>query len=203
MPTAKSESLFDKDNFWREWWAVGRERPPIVGKNSKMSVKSEAPSSRKPSREEERLFYIGYLIHDVSRLRLRYFDAIFKNRGLTRNHWWTLANIHAQGAKGISQGDLGKLMGVKKAMMGNIIDQLESSGHVKRSPNRRDRRVRTIKETAKGQALSESMFDIVKGAAPKFHHEISEEDLATTVRTLARIQRNAIAMLSEGEDEEE
>lgn len=162
-----------------------------------MSRKTQSLSPKTPSREEDRLFYIGYLIHDVSRLRLRYFDEIFADRGLTRNNWWTLANIHAQGSKGISQGELGKLMGVKKAMMGTIIDQLERSGYVKRMPSRHDRRVRTIKETAKGQALSESMFDVVKGAGPRFQEDVSEEDFEITVRTLARIQRNALAMVGE------
>lgn len=160
-----------------------------------MSRKSQPEGHPSPSAEEERLLSIGYLIHDVSRLRLRYFDEIFKERGLTRNNWWTLANIHAQGSKGISQGKLGKMMGVKKAMMGTIIDQLENSGYVKRSPSKKDRRVRTIKTTAKGQILSETMFDVVKGAAPKFHDEISEEDLNITIKTLARMQRNAFAMV--------
>lgn len=162
-----------------------------------MNQKARPPSAEEVGQEDERLFYIGYLIHDVSRLRLRYFDAIFKDRGLTRNNWWTLANIHAQGKKGISQGDLGRLMGVKKAMMGTIIDQLEESGHVKRTPSRHDRRVRTIKETAKGHALAEKMFDVVKGAGPRFQEEVSSADFEATVRTLARIQRNALAMIAE------
>lgn len=168
-----------------------------VGERSGMSRKTEQPSSKGQGPAEERLFYIGYLLHDVSRLRLRYFDEIFADRGLTHNNWWTLSNIHAQGPNGISQGDLGRLMGIKKAMMGTIIDQLEKSGYVKRVPSRHDRRVRTIKETAKGHALSESMFDVVKSAGPRFQQDVSDEDFEITVRTLAKIQRNAIAMVGD------
>ncbi len=158
-------------------------------------------SARSQIENEERALFIGYLIHDVSRLRLRYFNAIFKDKGLTKNNWWTLANVHVQGKDGISQGELGTIMGVKKAMMGTIIDQLESSGHVRRTADKYDRRIRTIRTTAKGRALAEHLFDIVKSASPRFQDEISEEDLAITVKTLARMQENALAIIHEQESE--
>jgi MarR family transcriptional regulator for hemolysin len=147
--------------------------------------------------EQEGPFLLGYLIHDVSRLRFRFFDRLYRNRGFTRSQWWTLGNISLQGKDGVSQGELARTMDVKKAMMGAMIDQLEEAGLVRREAGSEDRRVKAIKMTEAGQALSQEMFGHVKNATPRFHDQISDEDLAITLRTLKKIRSNIRAVLKE------
>lgn len=142
---------------------------------------------------DERRSLVGYLIHDVSRLRTRYFDALFKRRGYNRVHWWTLGNIHTRGKNGISQGELGKIMNVKKAMMGAMIDQLEQAGLVQRETDAGDRRVKNIIVTPKGDKLSIDLMNVVKEVAPRFNAGISEEEIDTTIRTLLKMRANILA----------
>lgn len=165
-----------------------------------MTSKSEAIDHPQRRVEREGPFLLGYLIHDVSRRRFRFFDRIYRNRGFTRSQWWTLGNISLQGKDGVSQGELARTMDVKKAMMGAMIDQLEEAGLVRRVAGKEDRRVKKIRITEAGQALSQEMFEHVKDATPRFHDQISEEDLAITLRTLKKIRSNIRAVLKEDGD---
>ena len=141
----------------------------------------------------DRRAHVGYLVHDVSRLRMRHFDALYKQRGFNRVHWWTLGNIYLRGKDGISQGDLGRLMYVKKAMMGAMIDQLEQAGLVERHQDAEDRRVKKIMVTDKGREMAEHLMQMVRDATPRFHAGIPDEDLDTTIRTLLRMRANILA----------
>jgi DNA-binding MarR family transcriptional regulator len=146
-----------------------------------------------PGDPERRRALVGYLVHDVSRLRAGYFDALFKQRGYNRVHWWTLGNIHTRGKSGISQGELARIMNVKKAMMGAMIDQLEQAGLVQRETDPVDRRVKKIMVTPKGEKLSQDLMEVVNEMAPRFNAGISDEDLDTTIRTLLRMRSNILA----------
>lgn len=139
---------------------------------------------------DERRSFVGYLIHDVSRLRIRYFEVLYKKRGYNRVHWWTLGNIHTRGKSGITQGDLGKLMNVKKALMGTMIDNLEDAGLVERKIAPDDRRVKNIVVTPKGDELATHLMDMVKEITPKFNAGISKRDIDITMRTLLRMRQN-------------
>lgn len=163
-----------------------------IGKpDAKWRLAANAP------RDEQRLHHIGYLIHDVSRLRLRYFDTVFKASGLTRIHWWTVGNIARLGIDGICQGELAKLIDVKKAMMGAMIDRLEGAGLVQRLSQKEDRRIKRIKLTDKGEAFSDDLFHKVKAMTPKFNKSISPRDLEITMRTLETMRANIRLALDE------
>ena len=43
--------------------------------------------------KEEHPFRIGFLIHDVSRLRRTVVDKALRPIGVTRSQWWVLANL--------------------------------------------------------------------------------------------------------------
>jgi len=137
--------------------------------------------------------FIGYVIHDVSRVRFLYFDAYFKQYGYNRGHWWTLGNIQNRGKDGISQSELARIMNVKKAMMGAMIDQLEEAGLVTREMDRKDRRIKKILVTEKGREVAFEIMNLVKIMAPSFNAGISDEDIDTTMRTLLQMRANILA----------
>ena len=73
---------------------------------------------------------IGFLVHDVSRMRRTLFDQSVKPLGITRAQWWALANLSRHETEGMIQSDLARLLEVGKVTVGGLIDRLEGSGHV-------------------------------------------------------------------------
>src|SRR2546430_13047208 len=69
---------------------------------------------------------LGYLIHDVSRLRRMMFDRALTPLGITRSQWWVLAFISRK--DGLPQTQLATELHVAKAVEGALIDRLDSSG---------------------------------------------------------------------------
>src|SRR6202051_1880968 len=82
---------------------------------------------------------LGYLIHDVSRLRRMMFDRELAPLGITRSQWWVLAFISRK--DGLPQTQLANDTAVGQGGVGALIDRLESSGFVLRQADPVDRRV--------------------------------------------------------------
>ena len=55
---------------------------------------------------EDHPFRIGFLIHDVSRLRRTIVDKALKPMGITRPQWWVLANLSRHEGGGMMQTEL-------------------------------------------------------------------------------------------------
>ena len=72
----------------------------------------------------ERPFRLGFLIHDVSRLRRTVVDKALRPLGVTRSQWWLLANLSRHEGGGIVQTELSKVMDVGKVTLGGLIDRL-------------------------------------------------------------------------------
>lgn len=100
---------------------------------------------------------IGFLVHDVSRMRRTLFDQAMKPLGITRAQWWALANLSRQEEEGTIQSDLARLLEVGKVTIGGIVDRLEESGHVERKSSTHDRRVKRVFITDKGYDVLEQM----------------------------------------------
>jgi len=67
---------------------------------------------------------LGYLVHDVSRLRRMMFDRTAP-LGITRSQWWVLAFISRK--DGLPQTQLASELDVGKVAVGALVDRLESS----------------------------------------------------------------------------
>ena len=97
---------------------------------------------------------LGFLMHDVSRLRRGVFDEFMKPVGLTRSQWWILAHLSRH--DGMIQSDLANVLDIGKAALGGLIDRLEASKFIERRADDSDRRVKRIHLTNKGtQMISE------------------------------------------------
>src|SRR5256885_11961003 len=64
---------------------------------------------------------LGYLIHDVSRLRRMMFDRVLAPLGITRSQWWVLAFISRK--DGLPQTQLANELDVGKGAVGALIDR--------------------------------------------------------------------------------
>ena len=140
-------------------------------------------------------FRFGFLVHDVSRMRRTLFDDRMKPLGVTRSQWSVLAYLSRESNNGTMQVDLARDMDVGKVTIGGLIDRLESSGHVERRLDARDRRARRIFITEKGFETIRQMQTV--GAQLNDHvlDGVSERDLKVTEKTLARVKENIRTLL--------
>src|SRR5438552_4477825 len=85
---------------------------------------------------------LGFLIHDVSRLRRSAFDRVLKPLNVTRSQWWVLAYLSRE--DGMTQSQLAEELDLGKVAMGGLIDRLEKSEFGRREPDATDRRVNRV-----------------------------------------------------------
>ena len=109
---------------------------------------------------------LGYLIHDVSRMRRRAFDQLMKPLGLTRAQWWVIAFLARQ--DGMMQTQLASVLDTDKASLGSLIDRLEAGEWVERRPDPVDRRAKRIYLTRRSSRALEQMHR----AERRFNEEI-------------------------------
>lgn len=98
---------------------------------------------------------LGFLMHDVSRLRRTVFDGFMKPLGVTRSQWWVLAHLSRH--DGMIQSDLANVLELGKAALGGLIDRLEAAGLVARRADEIDRRAKRVYLSARGVQLIAQM----------------------------------------------
>jgi MarR family transcriptional regulator for hemolysin len=120
------------------------------------SSKKKAPARKAPRRiAAQPNLRIGFLVHDLSRMRRTLFDQFVKPLGLTRAQWWALANLSRHETEGMIQSDLARQLKVGKVTVGGLIDRLEASGQVERRADPIDRRIKRLFITTRG-------YDVIK-----------------------------------------
>ena len=102
---------------------------------------------------------MGFLVHDVSRMRRTLFDQAVKNLGITRAQWWALANLSREG-EGITQSQLAQALEVGKVTIGGLLDRLEAAAYIVRKADRDDRRLKRVFITERGYGIMDEMAAI-------------------------------------------
>ena len=139
-------------------------------------------------------FGLGFLIHDVSRLRRTVVDKALRPLGVTRSQWWVLANLSRHNAGGMMQTELSKVMDVGKVTLGGLIDRLEAGGYVERQPEPGDRRAKRVVMTPKGIKLLGRIQKIGRVVNAEIMTGISVNDILRAERVLHRMKQRLIAM---------
>lgn len=149
---------------------------------------------------------LGYLIHDVSRLRRMMFDRALAPLGITRSQWWVLAFITRK--DGLPQTQLANELDVGKVALGALIDRLEASGFVVRKPDPEDRRVKRIYLTKQAGGFMERLRRETDAFNASILDGISRKSLDATAQTLLKMKKNLLSIsdgasgaLDEEEDE--
>lgn len=135
---------------------------------------------------------LGYLIHDVSRLRRVSFDRELAPLGITRSQWWVLAFISRN--DGLQQTRLAFELDVGKVALGSLIDRLEASGFVERRADSKDRRVKRVFLTDAARELMSKIQPINDEFNAKILEGIPREDLELTSRTLYAMKQKLMAL---------
>ena len=144
---------------------------------------------------------LGFLVHDVSRLRRNMVDRALKPIGLTRSQWWVLAFLSR--SDGMSQVALADELDLGKVALGQLIDRLEKTGFVSRRPDEEDRRVKRVYLTKRSHALIARIRDHVSATEKEILEKIEPADLKATVRALRGMKENLLTMIGETEDVED
>jgi MarR family transcriptional regulator for hemolysin len=139
-------------------------------------------------------FRLGFLIHDVSRLRRTVVDKALRPLGVTRSQWWVLANLSRHNGAGMLQTELSKVMDVGKVTLGGLIDRLEASNYVERRPEPGDRRAKRVVMTPKGVKLLGQIQKIGKVVNGEIMTGISASDVLRAEKLLHKMKQRLIAM---------
>lgn len=136
---------------------------------------------------------LGFLIHDVSRMRRSAYDQFMKPLGITRAQWWVMANLSRH--DGMMQTQLADVLEVGKASLGDVIESLESGGWVQRRPDPADKRAKRVYLTKPAQTLIKRMTVMENEFNSQILADLSNEEMTDLVRVLVKI-KHAISRLA-------
>ena len=140
---------------------------------------------------------IGFLIHDVSRLRRTAMDKAMKPLGVTRSQYWVISNLTRHNGEGMMQTELANVMNVGKVTLGGLIDRLEDTGYVVRKPDPVDRRAKRIHLTPQGKKLVKKMQAAAERENAKILDGIPENAVAGAEDVLYQMKRRLLEMEEE------
>ena len=140
---------------------------------------------------------LGYLIHDVSRLRRSAFDRCMKPLSITRSQWWVLAYLSRE--DGMTQSQLAEQLDIGKVAIGGLIDRLEKSEFLRREPDATDRRVNRIFLEPKGMQLVTDMRKINHRMNARILSGLDDARLESTTAALVAIKANLLQYLQSEE----
>jgi len=143
---------------------------------------------------EEQPFRLGFLIHDVSRLRRTVVDKALKPYNITRSQWWALANLSRHDGRGMMQTELASVMDVGKVTLGGLIDRLEASGFVAREPDPNDRRAKRVKMTKAGEKVLRTMTKVAGAINEAVVKDLTAKEIKQTETALYKIKKRLIEM---------
>lgn len=138
---------------------------------------------------------LGFLMHDVSRLRRSVFDEFMKPMAMTRSQWWILAHLSRH--DGMIQSDLANVLDIGKAALGGLIDRLEVPGFIERRADDHDRRVKRIYLTAKGTQIIAEMRSRSHEMSERILDGLTTEARHSLVDMLALVKRNLLTIKGE------
>jgi len=140
---------------------------------------------------------LGFLIHDVSRLRRSAFDRCLRPLNVTRSQWWVLAYLSRE--DGMTQSQLAVELDLGKVAVGGLIDRLEKTGLLRREADASDRRVNRVFLEPKSKQLIARMRKVSHKLNTQILVGLADKELESTALTLDAMKRNIIAYLDSGE----
>lgn len=139
-------------------------------------------------------FRLGFLIHDVSRLRRTVIDKALKPLGITRSQWWVLSNLSRHTSHEMVQTELANVLDIGKVALGGLLDRLEASGYIERKADPVDRRAKRVVMTPKGEAVLEQMQTQGADLNQQTLEGITDAELRKVEEIMHRMKKRLIDM---------
>lgn len=171
-----------------------KESGPSTAKTVKSSATpSEAtPKGKTAEAAQRRDIKLGYLIHDVSRMRRTVFDQLMKPLGITRAQWWVLAHLSRH--DGMAQTQLASMLDVGKASLGSLLDRLEATGFIERRPDATDRRMKRVFLSRSSHQLLEKLVKTESDFNEQILASLSDNDRNELIRMLTSVKESLLAL---------
>ena len=137
--------------------------------------------------------WVGFQVHDVSRMRQRIVDRLLQPIGLTRSQWRVLSFLTER--DGMTQTSLANKLDLSRSALGTLIIKLEGNQLVVRLPDPEDSRRNRVILTKAGNSLVRSIRSTTAQAEDFVLSGIDEEDIKTTIDVLKKMKSNISEML--------
>ena len=160
---------------------------------ARTAARSEAAEAGADPHSTDWELRLGFLIHDVSRLRRSAFDRCLKHLNVTRSQWWVLAYLSRE--DGMTQSQLAEELDLGKVAVGGLIDRLEKTGLVRRQADATDRRVNRVFLEPKSKQLIARMRKISHRMNEQILSGLTDGKLESTALTLDAMKRNLLGYL--------
>ena len=142
-------------------------------------------------------FRLGFLVHDVSRLRRTVIDKALKPLGITRSQWWVLSNLSRNSSHEMMQTELAKVLDIGKVALGGLLDRLEASGYIERRADPVDRRAKRIVMTRTGEEVLQKMQERGRKLNDETLIGISADEVEIAEDILHRMKKRLMEMDAE------
>ena len=137
--------------------------------------------------------YLAALLGQASQMISTEFHQVVRSHGFSVTEWRVLASLF--GSKGMSIGHLATISLTKQPTVTRLLDRMESLGHVRRTPQTKDRRVTHVVITPQGQKIVKSLIKQAKEHEEKILEPFGlaqAEALKHTLRQIITQRRQSV-----------
>ncbi len=129
---------------------------------------------------------VGYHMRRASAVIANDFSRAIAGTGMRQVLFGILSIIEAN--PGINQGNVGRALGIQRANMVSLVNELVDAGHVLRETAADDRRAFALTLTKQGEAMVATCLKRIRDHEDALMIDMSDEDRTTLVRLLGRIE---------------
>ncbi len=131
---------------------------------------------------------VGHLLRRAHQRASQVFQATIADPGITPMQLAVLVRLHEhEAAGGLSQNHLGRLTAMDPATIQGVIRRLMERGLIQRSADAVDRRRKTLRLTALGNATAEGLFDSAAEVSRRTLEPLSPAEQRSFLRLLRRL----------------
>ncbi|EHR50356.1 transcriptional regulator [Saccharomonospora marina XMU15] len=128
---------------------------------------------------------VGFLLARAGGRAIRNLNRALEPFGLRSRHYTVLSASAEQG--GLSQRELGEVLGVDPSAVVSLVDDLERAGLVRRDSHPDDRRTRVVVVTEAGRSTLDTTRELARGVDDELLAGLSEDERRTLERLLLRL----------------
>jgi DNA-binding MarR family transcriptional regulator len=128
----------------------------------------------------------GYHLRRASAVFAMDFNRVLEDAGMRQVPFAVLSVIAAN--PGMNQGGVGRLLGIQRANMVALINDLEARGLIERTADASDRRAFVLALTPRGEAMLKDCHARIKRHEKRLLADLSKEERTTLLKLLARIE---------------
>ncbi|MFE4470985.1 MarR family winged helix-turn-helix transcriptional regulator [Leifsonia sp. NPDC056824] len=126
----------------------------------------------------------GFLLQKSGAILLAHAERALEARGTRVRHFYVLAALND--TPDLSQHDLSQMIGIDAGILGSLIDEMETDGHVERRRNPLDKRRYVVNITKLGRDVLVVLLDDMQKIEQEFLSSLSDSEAGNLRKYLER-----------------